>query len=157
MEGFLNLIAVYFGDGKTPLHKPYPDSLNRWGFLHFRYQRNVWWAWYFFNPSFPRGLSNRTPSKCGGFVGRLVKDDGFERAKRGWWAYLDVLWWMLGSMVRINGLFHLLMGYIGVITHWSSPFTSTFWDVQVDLDATTLVQKVYLKLKTVRFWKLPGF
>ena len=27
-----------------PLHKPYPFSLYRWGFLHFRYQPNVWWA-----------------------------------------------------------------------------------------------------------------
>ncbi len=26
----------------VPLHEPYPYSLHRWGFLHFRYQRNVW-------------------------------------------------------------------------------------------------------------------
>ena len=32
-----NLIFGYFGGGKTPLHKPYPYSLYRWGFLHFGY------------------------------------------------------------------------------------------------------------------------
>ena len=29
MEGFLNLIAGYFGGGKTPFYKPYPYSLYR--------------------------------------------------------------------------------------------------------------------------------
>ena len=32
-----------WGGGGFPLHKPYPYSLYRWGFLHFRYQRNAWW------------------------------------------------------------------------------------------------------------------
>ena len=27
MEGFLNLMGGHFGDGKIPLHKPYPYSL----------------------------------------------------------------------------------------------------------------------------------
>ena len=29
VEGFLNLIAGYFGGGENPLHKPYPYSLYR--------------------------------------------------------------------------------------------------------------------------------
>ena len=37
----LNLTAGYFRDGKTPLHKPYPYSFHRWGFLHFRYLKGL--------------------------------------------------------------------------------------------------------------------
>ena len=37
-EAYKAVLGVGF-----PLHKPYPYSLYRWGFLHFRYQRNVWW------------------------------------------------------------------------------------------------------------------
>ena len=36
MEGFLNLIRLFWGLG-FPLHKLYPYSLYRWGFLHLRY------------------------------------------------------------------------------------------------------------------------
>ena len=36
MEGFLNLTFGYFGVD-FPLHKPYPYSLYRFSYLHFRY------------------------------------------------------------------------------------------------------------------------
>ena len=34
------LFQAILGVGKLPLHKPYPYSLYRWGFLHFRYLKN---------------------------------------------------------------------------------------------------------------------
>ena len=42
MEGFKNLKNRLFWERENSL-KPYPYSLYRWGFLHFRYQRHVWW------------------------------------------------------------------------------------------------------------------
>ena len=42
MEGFqITLFWAVLGMG-IPLHKPYPYSLYRWGFFHFRYWK-VWW------------------------------------------------------------------------------------------------------------------
>ena len=35
--GTNNLMFGYLGGVSFPLHKPYPNSLYRWGFLHFRY------------------------------------------------------------------------------------------------------------------------
>ena len=37
MEESWTWFLGYFGGGKTPLHKPDPYILYRWGFLHFRY------------------------------------------------------------------------------------------------------------------------
>ena len=48
--------------------------------------------------------------------------------------YLDVLLGLLGSMVRINGLFHLLINgvYIGIIAHRILTFDPlTSWDIEV--------------------------
>ena len=44
-----------------------------------------------------------------------------------------MLHWKLGSMVRINGLFRLLINVVlrGVITHWSKPLILTSWDILV--------------------------
>ena len=46
---------------------------------------------------------------------------------------LDVPGRKLGSMVRINGLFHLLVNgvFLGVITHLITNLLLTSWDIQV--------------------------
>ena len=35
------LCSAILGVGETPLHKPYPYCLYRWGFLHFRYLKSL--------------------------------------------------------------------------------------------------------------------